>query len=103
MILSLNISDCKYLINHIFLEQHDAQNLEDFAEAPVELEHLPQDGHQHVDTDGDPDLGLHRVLGGPVERPDPQVLLDPLEEQFDLPAALVQLGRSRVPAAGSCS
>ena len=25
------------------------------------------DRHQHVDADGDPNLGPHRVLGSPVE------------------------------------
>lgn len=64
----------------IFLKKGETENLEDFAEAPVERELLLQDGHEHVDADGDPDLGVHRVLGGPVERLDPQVLFDPLEE-----------------------
>src|SRR5580700_6222899 len=35
-------------------------------------------------------LRLHRVLGAAKERFDPKVLLDPLEEQLDLPALLVQ-------------
>ena len=56
----------------------------------VQSKLLLDDGHQDVDGDGDPDLGLHGVLGGAVEALDAQVLLDPLEEQFDLPAATVQ-------------
>jgi len=87
--LTLNIRGCKYLIQRVLLEKGDAQNLRDFAEAPVELQFLLQDGDEHVNADGAPDLGLHRVRGGPVERIDPQVLLDPLEEQFHLPATLV--------------
>jgi hypothetical protein len=39
-------------------------------------------------TDGDPHLDLHRVHRGPVERLDAQALLDPLEEQLDLPPTL---------------
>ncbi len=36
-------------------------------------------------------LGLDRVLGGAEEALDAQVLLDPLKEQLDLPAAFVEL------------
>jgi len=38
------------------------------------------DGHQHIDADRNPDLRLHGILAGAVERFDSQVLLDPLEE-----------------------
>ena len=48
--------------------------------------------HQDVHRDGDPDLGFDGVLGSPEERLDPQVLLDPFEKQFDLPAGLVKQG-----------
>ena len=88
----MHIDRCKYLTEFILLEKGDAENLQDFAEAPVELEFFLEGGHEHVDTDGDPDLDLHRVGGSPIERLDPQVLFDPLEEQFDLPATLVELG-----------
>jgi len=53
---------------------------------------LLDDSYQHVDGDGDPDLGLDRILGGTIKCLDPQVLLDPFEEQLDLPAAFVHLG-----------
>ena len=46
---------------------------------------------QHVSADRNPDLRLDRVLGGSVKRLDPQMLLDPLEEQLDLPALAVQV------------
>ena len=75
-----------------FLEKREAQNLQNFVQAPVELEFLLDDGHQDVDADGDPDLRLHGVLGGAIEGLDAQVLLDPFEEEFHLPAALVQFG-----------
>ena len=51
---------------------------------------LLDDDDQHVGGHGAPDLRLHRVLAGTQEAFDAQVLLDPLEEQLDLPAALVQ-------------
>jgi hypothetical protein len=49
-------------------------------------------GHQHVNSDCNPDLGLDGILGGPIKRFDTKVLLDPFEEDLDLPATLKQLG-----------
>ena len=65
--------------------------MEYFGETAVHLQLLFQDCHQHVHTDGNPDLRFHRVVGGAEERLDPQVLFDPLEEQLYLPAAFVEL------------
>ena len=48
-------------------------------------------GDQHVSADRDPDLRLDRVLVGAIKRLDAQVLLDPFEKQFDLPALAVQI------------
>lgn len=56
------------------------------------MELLFQDGHQNVDADGNPDLGLHGVGRCAKEAFDMQILLDPFEEQFDLPTTLVQRG-----------
>jgi len=44
---------------------------------------------QQIDTHGDPDLRHHGVLRGAEEGLYLEVLLDPFEEQFDLPAGLV--------------
>ncbi len=49
-------------------------------------------GHQHVNSDCNPDLGFDGILGGPIKRFDTEVLLDPFEEDLDLPATLKQLG-----------
>ena len=56
-----------------------------------QLEPFLHDSNQHVCADRDPDLRLHGVLAGAQKRLDAQVLLDPFEEQFDLPALPVQL------------
>ena len=56
---------------------------------------LFNDGDQHIGSDGAPDLRLHGVLAVADETLDAQVLLDPLEEQLDLPAALVQRGNGQ--------
>jgi hypothetical protein len=63
-----------------------------FVEIFLQMKLLFQHGHQYVDADGDPNLGLHSVGRGAKEALDMQVLLDPFEEQFDLPATLVQFG-----------
>jgi hypothetical protein len=55
------------------------------------MQTLFHDSHEHIDGYSDPDLGLHCVLGGAIECFDSEMLLDPFEEQFDLPSALVQL------------
>ena len=82
----------KYLKQRLFLENGDAQNLENCVEALLQMQPLLDDGHQDVDRDRDPHLGLHGVLGSSEERLDPQVLLDPPEEEFDLPPLLVEQG-----------
>ena len=49
-------------------------------------------GKEQIDAKRDPDLGQNRVGGSSKEGLDLQVLLDPLEEQLDLPSAAIQLG-----------
>jgi len=55
-----------------------------------QIELLFEDRNQHVNADGDPDLSLDGIGRSAEEALDAQVLLDPLEEQFDLPPTLVQ-------------
>ena len=45
------------------------------------------DGDQHVGGHGAPDLRLHGILAVADETFDAQMLLDPLEEQLDLPTS----------------
>ena len=54
------------------------------------MKFLFNDGNQHVSRHGAPDLRLDGVLAIAQELLDSQVLLDPFEEQFDLPAFLVE-------------
>ena len=81
----------KCLIYIDLLEKTNAEYLQDFAKAAVDIQFLLDDRHKHVNADSDPDLDLHGVDGRTVECLDPKVLLDPFEEQFDLPSAFVQL------------
>jgi len=78
-----------------FLEGIYAQNLENCVEIQVDPQALPNDGHEDVGGDGDPDLRAHGVGRVALERFEPQVLLDPLEEESHLPAGLVQLGHGQ--------
>lgn len=54
------------------------------------MELLFDNGDQHVSGDSAPDLRLHCVLAVADETLDAKMLIDPFEEQLDLPAALVQ-------------
>jgi len=64
------------------------------------LKLLFDNSDQHVSGDSAPDLRLHRVLAVADETLDAQVLLDPFEEQFHLPAALVQRGNGQCRQCG---
>src|SRR5690625_45375 len=58
----------------------------------LKIEPFFDDGDQHVHGDGNPNLRFHGVLACAIEALDSQVLLDPLEEQLDLPALPIQRG-----------
>ena len=86
-------------MDRLFLKCVDAQNLQNPAEVFVESVNLIETGHHEVNADGDPDLGFHGVFGSAVERLDAQVLLDPFEEEFDVPTAFVDASdRERLQA-----
>ena len=51
-----------------------------------------QNGNEQINGDGRPDLRAHRVGRRAVKGFDAQMLFEPLEEQFDLPAAPIQVG-----------
>jgi len=88
----------KYLCNRNFLEKYNAENLQDFAQTQVDFEFFLDNRYENVNTDGNPDLSLHRVLGSAetcgelVESKgfDTQIVFDTFEENFYLPAALVK-------------
>jgi len=56
------------------------------------METFSNDGDKDIGGDGNPDLGLYRIFGSSVEGLDAEMLLDPFEEQFDLPSAFVEFG-----------
>ena len=61
-------------------------------ETLLKLKAFFDDGNEHIDRNRYPYLGFHGVLRRAVETLDSQVLLDPLEEQFNMPAAAVKVG-----------
>ena len=61
----------------------------------LKMQALLRNGDQHVGAHRNPDLRLHGVLGCAVERLDPKMLLNPLEEEFNLPATTVDLGNGQ--------
>jgi hypothetical protein len=79
------------LVDIGFLEKCNAENLQDFAHSAIDSQLFLDDGNEKVYADRDPNLGLYSILGSAKERLDAQVLFDPFEEKFHLPAALVQL------------
>ena len=56
------------------------------------MQTLFQNGDEQINGDGGPDLSANRVWRGAVKGFDAQMLLDPFEEEFDLPAAAIELG-----------
>ena len=72
-----------------FLEQRRGKNLQNCVERMRRSELFFENGDQDVDGNRDPNLRLDTVRGGAEEALDPQVLFDPFEEQFDLPAIAI--------------
>ena len=56
------------------------------------MEAFSEDGNDDVGGNGDPDLRLHRIFGCSIEGLYSEMLLDPLEEQLDLPPTFVEIG-----------
>ena len=54
-----------------------------------EAEPFFEDGNEGVGGHGSPDLSLDGIGGGSKEPLNPQMLLDPLEEQFNLPPLVI--------------
>jgi hypothetical protein len=82
----------KQLIQWDFLECGHAQNLENIIEGRLQVHPFPDDRNKSVNRDGRPDLCSDCVLRCPVKRFDPKILFDPAEEQFHMPAELVEFG-----------
>ncbi len=69
----------------------NTEELESSVEFFRESKLLVDDCNEEINGDSDPDLRLHRIGTGAEVVFDTQVPLDPFEEEFYLPAALVEL------------
>ena len=72
-----------------FLEKCGGENLENCVGGMFEVETFFGDGDQGICGHGRPDLDFDGVRRGAKESLDTQVLLDPFEEQFDLPTLMI--------------
>ena len=66
--------------------------MQNCVEAHVQIEPLSYDRYQEVGAHGGPDLSLQSIGAGTHKRLDSQMLLDPLEEQLDVPPTAIQVG-----------
>jgi len=78
-------------MERLFREYIHTDNLENSAHTLINPETLIETSDHKVGGDRGPNLGLDGVLTEPEKRLDSQILLDPLEEQLDLPAGFVCL------------
>ena len=53
---------CKHLLNWSFLENGNAQDLQNGIETSVKVKALFNDGDENVDRNGNPYLGFHCIL-----------------------------------------
>ncbi len=74
------------LFDGLSLKEIDLQDLQQGVKTAGQMKPLLEDGHKQVDAQRHPDLGFDGIDRRAEEGLDPQVLLDPLEEQLDLPA-----------------
>jgi hypothetical protein len=83
---------CKYLCNKDFLEKHNAENLQDFAQTQLDFEFFFDNCYQNVNADSYPDLRLDGIDAGAEKSFDSKILFDPFEKDFYSPATFVELG-----------
>jgi hypothetical protein len=73
-----------------FLGQADRQDQQQRLHLGRQIELFSDDRDLHVDAARDPDLRLHGVIRGAVKLFDAQMQFDPLGEELDLPATIVE-------------
>ena len=76
----------------ILCEQGTAQDSHDLHDGASKFEVVLNDSDEAIGDDGDMDLNTHRIVALSPERLDPEVLLDPFEEQLDLPPVFIKEG-----------
>ena len=64
------------------------------VEISRDIKALLKNGDQHINGNSDPNLAFDSIFRSPKKRFDPQMLLDPFEKKFDLPAVTIQISHS---------
>ena len=76
--------------NVVFGKQGAAQNSHDLNDWATKLEVVFNDTDETVCDDGNVNLNAHCIVALTPERLDLEVLLDPFEEQLDLPSVFIK-------------
>lgn len=76
----------------ILCEQGTAQDSHDLHDGTSKLEVVLDNSDETVCDNGDMDLNTYSIVALSPERLDSEVLLDPFEEQFDLPPVFIKEG-----------
>lgn len=74
----------------VFDQKGTSKDAHDLEDGSVQLEVVLDDGNETVRDDGDVDLYAHSILGLAPEPFDAEMLFDPFEEKFHLPAVAVK-------------
>lgn len=78
------------LVQLVLDQQRASKNAHDFEDWPFQLEVVFNDCDEAVSDDCDVDLYAHRIFRLSPELFDTEMLFDPFEEEFHLPAVLVE-------------
>ena len=81
----------------VFGKQGTAQNSHDLHDWTSKLEVVLNDSDETVCDDGNMNLNTHGIVALSPERLDSKMLLDPFEEQFDLPPVFINVGFQSFP------
>jgi len=76
-------------------EQIELEEAKNLVHRPTRLAQGLEVSEKQIDDESDPDLAEDSVEGGAEKSFDFQVLLDPFEEQFDLPSISVDISDGR--------
>ena len=82
----------KQLLDVVFDQQGAAQNTHDLEDSPVEFEVVLDNGNEAICDDGNMDLYSDGVLRFAPKGFDFEVLFNPFEKQFHLPAITIKQG-----------
>ena len=79
----------KHKLDGDLIEKSSGENLEDCVEGVGQTKAFFRDGDQGIGGHRGPDLDFDGIGRGSKETLDAQMLLDPFEEQLNLPALMV--------------